>query len=169
MVKKNTSPKADNDIAATLATTELIETMVDRVFNGRKIKAIFRPQDSFYDSGAKIEINEPKQVVFFPDQTGISKKNSEISAVRIVLIDDERRIDFTFFLSMEWEIQEGTPSIIPARSSELSKPSTIGIITSKGELTNTVFTLDLITINTGHLPEPSGQGRGFLAFDWERY
>jgi len=168
-VNNNTRPKAGNDIEATLATTELIETIVDRAFNGRKIKAIFRPQDSFYDSGAKIEIKDPKQVVFFPDQTAMSKNSSEISAVGIVLIDDERRIDFTFFLSMEWEIQERIHSITPSRSSALSKPSTIGIITSKGELTNTVFTLDLIANNTGNLTEPFGQGRGFLAFDRERY
>ena len=168
-MENNKTPKANNDIETTVVTTEIIEKMVTRIFSGRKIRTRFRPQDSFYDSDSAIEIDNPVQVVFFPDQTGMIKNSSEIRAGGIVLIDDERRVDFTLFLYTDWRAKDCAPGVMAGGTGVLPKPSNINLITSKGKLTDTVFTLDLFANNTNGLPATFGQGRGFLKFDWERY
>ena len=163
-MKNTTASEVENNITATLATADLIKKIVARVFSGEKIKVRFKPQESFYDPGTAIETGETVQVVFYPDETGMIKDNSEIRIGGTILIDDERRIDFTFFLSVEWRANEQVDGGIPDRSGRLSRSSIIEVIAGKGELTNAVFTLDLIADNTSDMPVTLGQGRGFLMF-----
>ncbi len=163
-MKSATASEPENNIAATFATAELIEKMVAGIFSDGKIEVRLKPQDSFYDPSAAIEIGEAVQVAFYPDVTGMIKDNSEIRAGGTVLIDDERRIDFTFFLSVQWQANEQIDGNIPDRSAMLSKSSIIDLISGKEELTNAVFTLDLIAYNTNSIPVTLGQGRGFLMF-----
>ena len=163
-MKNATASEPENIIAATFATAELIEKMVAGIFSGGKIEVRLKPQDSFYDPGAAIEISDDVQVAFYSDKAGMIKDNSEIRAGGTVLIDDERRIDFTFFLSVEWHANEQIDGNIPDRSAKLSKSSIIDRIAGKEELTSAVFTLDLIGVNTNGIPVTLGRGRGFLMF-----